>query len=159
MDAFLSNFQLNQNLLLEQWQWLYLLGFVAAAYLTEKIFDKSTNFLLKKKIPILRNAPNDHLKKFIRPVGKMVFLLVLFFGLKFMELNEVQMNFMKRGILIVFSVIIVWFAHYLVHMATFYFTEKAQRTDSKFDDILIPLLSKSAFVLVYCIGLVYILHS
>lgn len=86
-------------------------------------------------------------------------LFVVATGLQLLELNPIQEKFFERVLFIVFAVFVLWLGHYLVHLATFFFTEKASRSDSKFDDILIPLLSKSAFILLYAMGIVYILHS
>lgn len=60
MTDFWSDFTWDPNLMLEQWQWLYLLGILTAGYIIDKIFEAVAKYLLSKKLPILKSAPDDH---------------------------------------------------------------------------------------------------
>ena len=51
------------------------------------------------------------------------------------------------------------FFYHVVKITSYYFSAKAEKTQSRFDDIIIPLLSKAAMVLVWCLGAVLVFQS
>lgn len=159
MEQLLATLQIDTTHFLSLNQILYLCGIVLLAYIVEKIFEAVANFMLEKNLPILRNAPNDKLKLALRPFGKLLLVVLVFLSLKLLELNETQQASLERVLFIIFSLVAIWLGHKIVDLGTYYFTQQAERTDSKFDDIFIPLISKSAYLLVYVIGLVYVMHT
>ena len=158
MDQITKLFE-NTDFLLSPTQWLYLGSIVLAAFTLSKIFDVITKAILDKKFPDISNNPNNHIKKFVTPMGYIFMTLAIVVGIQFLDLRKEQSDVLERVLLVLFSVNVIWVGHYLIHLLTHIFKEKAKRTDNKFDDILIPLLSKSAFVILYALGIVYVLHN
>ena len=80
-------------------------------------------------------------------------------SLEILEFDISTLSITKRILIILMSVMSVWFAHRLIELLSFYATQAALNTKTKFDDIMIPLLTKTAYVLVYLVGIVLVANS
>lgn len=145
--------------LLQTWQWITLIFLVLIAWVIEKLLNNFARFILNKNLPIIRNAPSDKLKQVIRPFGKTVFVVLLLGGIHLLDLSPNHLSMTKRILLITMSLNIVWLSHRIVNLGSYYFAEIAEKTDAKFDDILVPLLTKTSFIIVYMLGVVLVAHN
>lgn len=141
-----------------QWIALFLIILIALSFdrVTRLYIEKSTQKIMAKKNLRLRN---DNIKKFTFPFGLMVFALTWIIGVQGLEFPHEVLGSFLRGGYIVLTLGGVWAAHHLVDVISFYFESLSKRSENKFDDILVPLLRKSAKVLVICVGAVFIGHS
>jgi MscS family membrane protein len=144
---------------LGQWQWIGIIALVIGAYLIEIIAGSIASFLVNRNVLIFRYAPTDHLKNAIRPFRKLLFILILIPGIQLLNFKSHIELFAIRALLIVASVFTVWLLHRLVDLITYYLAIQAKKTETKFDDILVPLFTKTSFVVVYLFGAVLIAHN
>lgn len=144
---------------LKTWQWITLILIFFIAWPIEKLINSIARFAINKNLPIIRNAPSDKLQNVIYPFGKLVFILLTMLGINLLDLNPSQYSVTKRLLLILMSINIVWLLHRIVQIASFYFTALAESTEAKFDDILVPLLTKTSFIVVYLFGIVLVAHN
>jgi len=149
----------NKFFLLENWQWLGLMILLFLAFIVEKITGVSVSFIIHKNFKIFKLASSDHLENMINPLRKLLFVLILIPGIQYLDLPVNILTFSSRTLMIIASLITLWLAHRVVEMISYYFQKKSLETANKFDDILVPLLTKTVFVLVYVLGGVYVAHS
>lgn len=146
-------------LILEIWQWLTLTLIITFAFVIEKIVLFFLSKILNKSVTIIHETSNEHLEKAMRPLGKIAFLFFINSNLKAVGLLSETEKSMQSLLSIIMSCLAVWLGHRVVGLAAFYFTQMAKETTTKFDDILIPLLTKTTYVLVYLCGLILILNT
>jgi MscS family membrane protein len=150
----------NKTLLLYNWQWVGLFILIILSFLIKTI---TVNYLVgiigkifkKSKINILDGV----IENFTTPIGIFSFLLFWTIGIKLFDLPPDLFTVLYRISLIAFTVCGVFTVYRLVNLVSYYFLGKAKETDNKFDDILIPLLSKSINFLVIIVGAVIIGES
>ncbi len=143
----------------EFWQYIGLVLMLLAGYIVEKIISFGIQALLNKNIPIFKRAPEDTLNKATVPFGQIVLLYIVYANLYWLDLEPTQLAFIKRSIFVITAIEAVWLGHRIVQIAAYYLRERAANTVSKFDDIMIPLISKTSFVLVYLFGAVLVLSA
>ena len=108
---------------------------------------------------MFHRTSNDHLKKALIPFRRLLFVLVLIPGIQYLDLSANSLNIGNRILLVLSSVFVIWLGHRLVEMISYFFQQKSLETENKFDDILIPLLTKTTFVLLYILGTIFVVHS
>lgn len=141
------------------WQWIGLLLLTAVAYLIEKSISVVSRTLIHKNSVIFKNAPKDLLKNSTIPFGKIILLYIVLANLYWLDLEPAPLAVIKRGIYVLSALAAVWFGHRLVELVSYFLKEKAKATVSKFDDIMIPLVTKTSFILVYIAGALLVLSS
>ncbi|MCO4754382.1 MAG: mechanosensitive ion channel family protein [Bacteriovoracaceae bacterium] len=148
-----------QVVFLELWQWIGLFLLLGAAYIVEKILSLMSTAIINRNILVFKEAHNEVIKKATIPAGKIVLLYLVFINLYWLDLAPGELAFIKRTIYVLSAIAAVWLGHRIVEILSFYFHEKAQLTRSKFDDIMIPLATKTCFILVYIFGILLIAAS
>lgn len=143
-------------ILLETWQWLTLALFILFAFILEWLVLKALNFALQKSLHIIEDEYKKHLTNLTRPIGKIVFLNATYFLINYLDFPIHLVDKIQRGIEIIISIVIVWAMHRFINIVSYYFLKKAAETETKFDDIFIPLLTKTAFIIAYAFGAVFI---
>lgn len=141
-------------------QWLgiffiILLGLIFERIVRLYIGSLAVRILLKKAVDL----NNDSKKKLTRPMGVMIFALMWTIGVRVLELQDSLLSVLLRFGYIFLTVSIVVTAHHIVDVVAMYFHEIARKSENKFDDILVPLLRKTAKTFVLAIGVVAIGNS
>jgi MscS family membrane protein len=149
----------NKTFFLENWQWLGFLILFFIAFIAEKITGLVVSFMIHKNFKIFKLASSDHLENMINPLRKLLFVVILIPGIQYLDLPVNILAFSSRFLIIGASFMTIWLAHRVVEMISYYFQQKSLETENKFDDILVPLLTKTVFIFVYLLGGVYIAHS
>ncbi|MBD65566.1 MAG: hypothetical protein CME62_10185 [Halobacteriovoraceae bacterium] len=141
------------------WQWLALLVVIIFSLIVKTVFDKVLRIILSKSFKVVKDYSSAKLQYALKPLEKIVFWTVLLQLIPLLEFQPTTIATTKRILYIVMSFYCVWLGHRLIDLMTFYFTDRAKSTESKFDDIIIPLLSKTAFVIIYILGGILIANS
>lgn len=141
------------------WQWLGLGILILISYLIEKVVMSLVSAGLNKNIRFLENAPKSLIKKASIPFGKVILLYLVHANLYWLNLDPTELAVIKRAIYVLSALAVIWFGHRMVEVVAFYFMEKARATESKFDDIMVPLVTKTSFILVYIIGALILLSA
>ena len=148
-----------RTLIMENWQWIGIFILLMIAFFIDFLFKYIATKILNKNISIIKNNDPERLKKALKPFGKILFVAVLMNSLEILEFDISTLSITKRVLIIMMSVMSVWFAHRLIELLSFYASQAALNTKTKFDDIMIPLLTKTAYVLVYLVGIVLVANS
>ena len=141
-----------------QWIALFLLIFLGL------LFERVMRFVLNRYVLSLfkkkgLSIDQNFSQKFILPFGVITVSGVWILGLPLLELDDRVLSLFLRIGQVFFAIGSVWFAYLLVDLIASYFEKLATKSENKFDDILVPLLRKSAKIFVVCVGMVFIGHS
>ncbi len=140
--------------LLPDWQWLYLgilvfVGFLADL-ITRAILHNTTHAWFRFAKGESETKPEW---KLWRPVGRLVQAILWYFGIQLISLPLAALAILGVILKIFVAVTAVWSAFRLIDVLTSYIASKAVGTATKFDDLLVPLISRSLKVMAVCIGL------
>jgi len=153
----LPEFLLKKPFLLENWQWVGLLVLVFLGFLLDRV---AVLLLVKGTHRALDRAgmkvEEKTLRRVFKPAGLLVMALFWLSCLPLLDLPESIWNITNVAATFVAAASGVWVAYRLVDIFTEAMQHKASRTASRFDDLLVPLISKSAKVFIVAFGLVFI---
>ena len=136
-----------------QWLGLFLLIFLAFSverlmrlYLATLIF----NFLAKRGLSISKEVN----QKFTLPLGVILFTAVWSMGVQFLELDDQVLSWFLTASRVILTFGLIMAFYQLVYFVCLYLQKKAEISENKFDDILVPLIRKSAKTFVIAVGLI-----
>ncbi len=139
------------------WQWisLFVLIFVGL------VVDLTTRIILmiaSKRIIQRKGgeAKPETIKRMVRPFGLSLAALLWLWGIGMLGLPGNALAVLVPAVKLFFMLAMVWSAFRLTDLAAEFFESKAQRTRTKFDDVLIPLVRKALKVFIFVFGLIYI---
>jgi MscS family membrane protein len=143
-------------LLMEHWQWLFLLGLLFVGWL----FGRVVRALLRGPVDRFltrRSArvPPELIAKALAPLSIIVMGGVWHVGLRYVGLNPE----VAAVILVVFKFLgafgVVRVAMRAIHVVTHILVERARATPSRFDDLAVPFFHKTAMVIVVALGILF----
>jgi MscS family membrane protein len=146
-----------RSLLLENWQWIALLILVVIGAIIDKliawILSAWITHLLKRR----EDKPTYKIKNtLLRPVG--IFAMAYFWSIAItlLDLPLQVLNILYFATQFVMAVSGVWTAYNAVDIVAGYFSAMAERTTTKFDDLLVRMLSRLLKILVVAFGLLFV---
>jgi MscS family membrane protein len=148
---------LGKSIFLENWQWL---GMFCVVFLGLGISKVVTN-IIKKSIVVIFNreslkVDDETEKRFIRPISITLTTWSWWIGLAVLSLPGGARTVLLIAVKIITAVSAIWAAYRLMDLVGNYMFAKAQKTPNKFDDLLVPLVTRSLKTLAIAIGLVFI---
>jgi MscS family membrane protein len=160
LKSYFPDWTSDEFLMFTKGQWLgfvilFGLGLVALSlvrYLTTSYIER----MVRKES--LDFKEKNHYKSTL-PFGLLAFSLIFLAGLRFLELDLETYDLLVRGFYIIIAFASVWSSLKVVDLATIHFKKIAKDTHNKFDDALVPMLSKTSKVLVVAFGTILIAHS
>ena len=138
------------------WQWLAL----ATLILLGVVIDQFLRTILRAAILRKISASDQHkqkeqLAKTVRPFGFVAGGVLVMLGLTLIGLPDLAHRFLY-GAVAVFTVLAgILAAWQLIDLVASVVLTKAEKTKTKFDDILVPMVSKAAKIFAVAIGIVY----
>jgi MscS family membrane protein len=157
LRSHLPDWALEKSFLLENWQWGGLLLVVLLGY----VIDKIAYLVLVSGIGrTLRRAGIEveraTLRHVFKPAGTLAMALFWLLGIRLLDLPENAFAILNFAATFVAAAAGVWSAYRLVDIFRDAMAHRARRTATKFDDLLVPLVSKSAKVFIAAFGLVFV---
>lgn len=138
-------------------QWLGILFVIFLALFLEKLIRLyigwTTERVLKRKNVEITSAEKNQLTG---PIGIMAFAGVWIITIRFFEFESQSLSLFLRSGYVVFTVGSVISTFRFVDVASLFFEKKARESKNKFDDILVPLVRKTAKFFVVSIGVIFI---
>lgn len=153
--------QQNAYVGLEPWQWAGLAVVIFVGF----VIDLIVRMVLRKawrRIMIERRGrqtDREVLRRAVRPFGMFFGALVWLGGLLLLDLPETPLQITQVAAKFVLMLAGVLAAYRVTDLLAEFFQSKAAATHTKIDDLLIPLLRKTAKVLVTAMGVIYIADS
>jgi len=144
------------SLVLQHWQWLGL-GLLGAIGVTlERLVSGLVAFLARRRFRVQDlKVDESALSRARRPLGLLAFAGIFRLGLPWLNLPP-SMHAMLAGIVGVLAAVCgVWAAYGLVDLVTGSMAQLAARSETKVDDLLVPLVRKSLKVFISVFGVVF----
>ena len=146
-----------KHFLLESWRWIGILLVIAIGLLG----DKLVAFILKAMVRRwqVRNEESslsDVNEDVLRPLGLMIMAATWWIGLNMLGLPEQAMLILLVAVKFLVGVSGVWAAYRLVDIVGAYFNRRAQMTETRMDDALVPLIPKTLKIFVTVVGIVFV---
>jgi len=147
-------------LLLANWQWLAVVFLVILAVLVERVVVWLT-IVLVTRLLVRYNLDfgEKNRRHLVWPFRILSYATVLLLGLQVLHLDTVPNLFLMRVGIFLVTLGVVWAAVNIVDIVASYFYELSKKSQNKFDDLLVPLLHKSAKVLVFTVGILVVANT
>lgn len=145
---------LKQTFLLEYWQWIGILIVI----LIGMAADKALAWFLARNVARWQRQHKNYQEldnTVLRPLGLMAMAVIWWAGLGSLALPDTALIILSVAVKLLVSLSAIWSAFRLVDVLYALLMQKARTTDNKFDDLLVPLISKSLKVFVIVIGIIF----
>lgn len=167
LDALLPAWSRQTTILLEQWQWLGLLLLILLAVILDKIVALVARRVVSKVIslagklrPVVNAAEEEALRRTAgRPWGFLAGVGLVWLLLPVLALPEASSKFVNGVVDVALAVGFVWATYRLVDVGVLFLSGMAARTDTKIDDMLVPLARRTAKIFVFAIGAVFVAQN
>ncbi|RLA63638.1 MAG: hypothetical protein DRQ88_00285 [Epsilonproteobacteria bacterium] len=150
----------DRNFILLNGQWLGFIGILFLGWLFSVIIIFNLDrviigILAKDRVKIPKKVKN----KVYKSLKWLIISLIWISGIRLLELHLEILNPLIRFGQIIGTISLVVLLYYFCDMVAAYFLKKAKESEDGFDDILVPLLQKTAKFLVIAIGFIFIGQS
>lgn len=130
------------------------LGFIADAAVCFLTLSFSQNRLGDEATDAEHEEKEEAVRWLWKPVGLLVQALVWYYGSGAIGLPSWAIEKLTLGLRIFAVLAGVWVLFRLIDICSAYLAKRAEKTESRYDDLLIPLLSKCMKVLAIVLGLI-----
>ncbi len=145
---------LKQGFLLEYWQWIGIFIAVVIGFIADKLLAWLLSINVRRW-----KVKHDHFRAvddgILRPLGLMAMAMIWWFLLGLLGLPDTALVILSVAVKLLVSISAVWSAFRLVDIIYVLLMQKASKTSNRFDDLLVPMISKSLKVFVVIMGVVF----
>lgn len=142
--------------LLEHWQWIGLLLLVALGVLLERFVTLVFRRFLARIGEGRYRLDKEVLERLDRPTSLFAVLVVLALGLPGLDLPADVLVVVDLVVHFLLGLAGIWVAYRLVDLLAWYLTERARATRNTFDDMIVPLVRRTAKIFVMLVGGVWV---
>ncbi|MEJ2189607.1 MAG: hypothetical protein P8Y93_09360, partial [Acidobacteriota bacterium] len=140
---------------LEGWQWVGILIVILVGFIVARIFTALAATAVDRAIARrFQQVDKSLLTATINPASVLLMVILWGLGALWLGLPAVVLKIYVDGIVVVAVVAFSIMAYRVIDVVNAVAERRAEETESRFDDLLIPLIRKSLKVLVVAIGLV-----
>jgi MscS family membrane protein len=146
--------------ILENWQWLALVVLVFVGVVVDRLVRLGLGSWVRRLL-----ASSAHLREkgtaasFEKPVGILAMALFWLLALPLLDLPLSALSALRVAAQLVLSAALVWGVYRLVDLLSAHFAALAARTESRFDDLLIPLVSRAIKIVVLAFVVLFIAQN
>jgi small-conductance mechanosensitive channel len=152
---FPEEFRKQKHFVLYDYQWICLLVLIFLGFVADRLVRWVLCTLTKTWLKFTGDKQVETAEwKLWKPLGLLAQVLVWYAGTELLGLPEIVQTVLLYGLKLFAIVAAVWTAFLVIDLIAAYLAKKALGTATKFDDLLVPLVSKSLKVFVLCMGLV-----
>jgi len=144
--------------LLENWRWVALLLVISLGVLADWVVSFVLRLFMQRR---LRAHAQDYAgvedrENRLRPLGLVVMAAVWWLGINAIGLPETALLILLVAVKALASIAAVWAAYRVVDILAAWLQAKAEASDNKLDDVLVPLIPRTLKIFVTVIGIVFI---
>jgi MscS family membrane protein len=145
------------SFLLEHWQWLGLLALILIGVIVDRVLSMlAVSGSRRAFLRLLPEVKLELVRAAVRPIGILAMALVWWFGVLWLGLPSQVLSVLLLAVKFLAATSGVWAAYRFVDVLSEYLSQRAARTKSRFDDLLVPLVRKSLKTFIIAFGLVFI---
>ncbi len=139
------------------WQWIGLGSLVLLGMVLDLFLRVFLSGITRRAVKRSGGETSDEtLAKTVRPFGLLAAGSLWLFALPLLELPTGAADILLAAVSLFVTLAGVWSAYRVTDLLSEFFASKAELTETKVDDLLIPLLRKTAKIFVTAFGLIYI---
>ncbi len=152
-----SSLKGNTSIGLEHWQWIGIFVVIFVGL----VVDLFTRLILRNlwhRFEIRRNreVEKESLKRAVRPFGLLTAAGIWYLALDLGLLPPTPTMVLIVAVRVVLMFSLVWAAFRVTDLIGDWLSAQASKTETKFDDLLVPMVSRTAKLFIGAIGLIYI---
>lgn len=141
------------SFLLPNYQWICLLLLILLGFIADKLVQSLLHRAAKAWFRFSKTDTEYQAERRLwKPIGLLAQALVWYGGTYMIGLPPTALNVLLVGLKFFAIVAAVWTSFRLVDLLASYLVRKTLKTDTKFDDLLVPLVSKSLKVFAVVVG-------
>jgi len=145
---------------LEPWQWIGILlviflGMIADHIVRAILRTGWHRFEIKRGKPVEK----DSLGRAVRPFGLLAAAGVWYFALDQGLLPPTATTVLLVAVRLFLMISLVWAAFRVTDLVGDWLSAQAAKTETKFDDLLVPMIKRTAKIFIAAIGLIYIANA
>ncbi len=145
---------LKKSFLLEYWQWLGIFITILIGSVADKVLawflSRNVGRWKKKHLAFQHMDVN-----ILRPLGLMAMAVIWWFLIGLLGLPDTALIILSVAVKLLVSLSAIWSAFRLVDVVDAILIRKARGTSNRFDDLLVPMITKSLKVFVVIIGVLF----
>ena len=145
--------------LLPTYQWICLAAVVLLGLLADRLARLALDAFMKLWFRIRHGSSAPVIPGMWRPVGLFMQFLTWYVATKYIGLPTTLLTVLLIGLKYFAVIAGIWTSFHLIDLAARMAAHRAAATKSRFDDLLVPLLSKSLKLLATCIGIVVCINA
>lgn len=147
----------HQFLTLKYWQWLAILVVILIGLILDTTIRLAIRLSIGRVLrgEIIDDAQKELIRRTLRPFGYLAASVFWLWTLRFVGLEGRANDLLDAALKLFITATAVIAAWRSVNMIAEYVMVKAERTSTKVDDVLIPLLRKTLQVFIVVLGLIY----
>ena len=143
------------SILLPYYQWISLLVVIFAGILVDWFVRSFFNRLVIRWLRMAKIQFDEEIERGVwKPVGLLSMAIVWYLGMVIIGLPREVLVVLLLAVQFFAVVAAVWTGFRIIDLLSSFLLKKASKTQTKFDDLLIPLVSRTLKVFVGCIGVV-----
>ncbi len=142
---------------LEYWQWIGILVVIFVGLIVDLFVRMILRaFWHRFEIQRGREVEKESLKRAVRPFGLLATAGIWYLALDLGLLPPSATIVLIVAVRVVFMVSLVWAAFRITDLISDWLSIQASKTETKFDDLLVPMVKRTAKLFIGAIGLIYI---
>ncbi|RMF73214.1 MAG: mechanosensitive ion channel family protein [Acidobacteria bacterium] len=151
---------LERSFLLENWQWFGLLLIALLGAVVERVVRALVLAWLRRLLDVSK-APlkGEAIDGFRRPLGLLAMAIVWSLTLGLLDLPFAAYKVLLVAVRVVLGASAVWALYKLVDVLAEYFASKAAKTQTRMDDLLVPLFRRALKVAVVAFGVLFVAQN
>jgi len=142
---------------LETWQWVGLFSIILAGLLVDALIRPVLRLIVRRLLTRFAEEPEaEALRRDVRPWGWVFAGLVWLSGLHLLAVPGLTQVVLVTAARVFLSLVSVWACWRAVDLLGGVLERRATRSESKVDDVLVPLLRRAGKLFVAALGIVYV---
>jgi MscS family membrane protein len=142
------------------WKWpVFLLALIASGLVNKIFLAQGLKFLRQKFLSKHLSLDVLESRIYVVPSYLLTTSIGLFYATNFLQAQATWIKNLSAILTFLIAGSLFWLAFVVLHIVTLYFEQLAAKTENKFDDLLVPLLSKTAKIILACLAFLYIAQS
>ena len=150
---FPPTFHQKRFVLLHDWQWISLVALLLLGFAADALVRFLLHYFSAAWFRFVRTAEEyDAERRLWKPVGLLAQALVWYGGMALIDLPTALLSMLLAGLKFFTVVAAIWTVFRLTDLVARHFCRHADKTDTRFDDLLVPLFSKTIKVIAIGVG-------
>ena len=144
----------NQTLLIPDYQWICLLALIFIGLLADTLMRWLLALITTRWFDeYVEDEELEARARVWRPIGRLANAATWYWGTKIIGLPPATLNILLAVLKLFTIYAAAWTAFAVIDVLAKYFARKAGATETRFDDLIVPMISKSLKILTVCVAL------